>query len=263
MHCANKEMSTSTMAAFAIAGTVYAYLIWKTGKDDAAKEARVSGLKIASGDVGGEAGFGMAPDKAKELYDGWGDGYTASVESWGYDMPMQIATRLAAIAIPAFHPNTPLHLLDAGAGDGLTGMELRKAGFASGHAKITGADLSPKMLSVAAARGCYDTVQEIDLSVRLPFGSSTFEVLSCVGVLTYLAPACGVLEEFVRVTKSGGFVCYNLRTDHEASWSTVQQALVEGGKWRLIQKSDPMAYLPSNPDYGQKVQTVIYVFKVL
>ena len=82
---------------------------------------------MASGDVGGEAGKGMAPEEARALYDDWGDGYTTSVESWGYTMPHEIAAALASLADDA--PSFCGKILDAGAGDGLSGRELRAAGF--------------------------------------------------------------------------------------------------------------------------------------
>ena len=216
-------------------------------------------LKIASGDVGGVSGQGMEPEEAKKLYDEWGDGYTASVESWGYTMPHEIATRLANCALAS--GGQSLAVLDAGAGDGLSGIELRKAGFRKSFTTITGADLSSRLLEIAASRGCYDCVQETNLMQPLAFKTGAFDVVSCVGTLTYLAPACGVLAEFVRVCKPGGYVSYNLRTDHEAAWQGAQQALTDAKSWTLLEKSEPLPYLPNNPDYGDKVLTVIYTWR--
>ena len=120
---------------------------------------------MASGDVGGEAGKGMAAEEARALYDDWGDSYTASVESWGYTMPHEIAAALASLAHDA--PSFSGKILDAGAGDGLSGRELRAAGFK--NADITGADLSPKLLEIAASRSVYDQLKQLDLLQRLPF----------------------------------------------------------------------------------------------
>eukprot|EP00966_Prymnesium_polylepis_P193663 4488783-Prymnesium_polylepis.1 len=219
-----------------------------------------------SGDVGGKAGEGMDASVAKKLYDEWANGYTASVEAWGYTMPTAIATRLADKArslLTAATSDTPVSVLDAGAGDGLSGIELRKAGFSAGVAHVAGADLSPKLLEIAASRGCYDSVHEVDLAAELPFESRAFDVVSCVGTLTYLSPSSGVLDEFVRVSRPGGFVAYNLRTDHDDAWQGAQRALVDAGKWRLLERSEPVPYLPDNPDYGDKVLTVIYTYEVM
>lgn len=220
---------------------------------------RTRTLKIEAGDVGGKAGSGMEPAEAKTLYDEWGDGYTASVQSWGYTMPNEIARRAASLAAST---TTSVRVLDAGAGDGLSGLALREAGFSEGLAHVIGADLSPKLLEIAASRGCYDSVEEVDLSEPLPFESDSFDVVSCVGTLTYLAPASGVLSEFTRVAKPGGYVLYNLRTDHAPAWQASEQALVDQGAWKLVERSEPMPYLPGNPDYGDKVLTIISTWRV-
>lgn len=206
----------------------------------------------------------MDPTTAKKLYDDWGDRYTASVEAWGYDMPQKIAAHLAALALSSAEPSDRtdrLTLLDAGAGDGLSGLELRKAGFGVDVAELVGVDLSPKLLAIAMSRGCYDRTKEVDLSTPLPFESGIFDHISCVGTLTYLSPKCGVLEEFLRVTKKGGYICFNLRTDHEWSWLPVQNELARQGRWRLVERSSPQPYLPNNPQYGTKVLTVIFTFQ--
>eukprot|EP00756_Hemistasia_phaeocysticola_P031552 Hpha_TRINITY_DN1635_c0_g1::TRINITY_DN1635_c0_g1_i2::g.48896::m.48896 len=141
------------------------------------------------------------------------------------------SARLARLSVPP----APLPLLDAGAGDGLSGVQLREAGFSTGVASITAVDLSPKLLDIARRRGCYDTCRVADLSSTLEFAGGSFVGLSvglsCVGTLTYLAPGCGVLDEFVRVVRAGGFVVYNLRSDHEAAWLPAQKALADAGRW--------------------------------
>ena len=54
------------------------------------------GSTAPTGDVAGVApGEGMAPSKAKELYDGWADTYTRSVDDWGYEAPERVARRNA------------------------------------------------------------------------------------------------------------------------------------------------------------------------
>ena len=137
---------------------------------------------MASGDVGGEAGKGMAPEEARALYDDWGDGYTTSVESWGYTMPHEIAAALASLADDA--PSFSGKILDA-----------------------------------------------------------------------------GVLAEFVRVTKPGGHICYNIRTDHKLAWLETEKAMVANGSWQLLTETEPRPYLPNNPDYADKVLTVISCYR--
>ena len=39
--------------------------------------------------------------------------------------------------------------------------------------------------------------------------------------------------------------------------------LTKAGKWRLLEKSEPLPYLPDNPDYGEKVRTVVFTWQVM
>ena len=103
----------------------------------------------------------------------------------------------------------------------------------------------------------------MDLSQHLPFKDAQFTTIACVGTLTYLSPDSGVLTEFVRLAAPGGTIAYNLRTDHAAAWETAHEMLCAAGKWRLLEKSEPLPYLPDNPDYGEKVKTVVYSWRVL
>lgn len=168
-----------------------------------------------TGDVGGGVAGGVAPAEAKVLYDRWGADYTPTVVSWGYDMPRQIARRLAARThvLPR-----KLAVLDAGAGDGLSGVELRRAGLTPDIAQLTAADLSPKLLQIAAGRqfegrDVYDRTLELDLTQPLPFASGAFDAVACVGTFTYLPPDSSALDELVRVTAAGGHVAYNVRCE--------------------------------------------------
>ena len=111
--------------------------------------------------------------------------------------------------------------------------------------------------------GCYDSTHEVDLSCRLPFSDNAFGAIACVGTLTYLSPESSVLAEFVRLTEPGGTIAYNLRTDHAPEWASAHEALLNAGKWQLLEQSKPLPYLPDNPDYGTKVKTVVYTWQVL
>lgn len=225
----------------------------------AAEDASAS----VSGDVGAIAGVGMAPEAAKTFYDSWASEYTASVDEWGYDMPEQVAA-LLSIHVDIEHQSQGLRILDAGAGDGLSGGALRAAGFVPSVAHLTGIDLSPNLLAIAKQRGVYDELLELNLARPLPFPNDSFDIVLCVGTLTYLAPSSGVLDEFARVAVPGGLVSFNLRTDHESAWAATLEGLTAGDNARLelVNKTEPLPYLPNNPAYGGKVLSVVFVFRV-
>ena len=220
------------------------------------------GSTAPTGDVAGVApGEGMAPSKAKELYDGWADTYTRSVDDWGYEAPERVAQILERLCEPQGR-TVKLQILDAGAGDGLTGGALRQHGFANYAARITGIDLSPRLLDIARQRAVYDELAEVDLSQPLAYEDEAFDVVNCIGVLSYLSAKSGVLREFARVSRRGsGLIAFTLRTDHAPAWAAERQALVDDGTWELVEESDPLPYLPHNPAYGTEILVVAYVYR--
>lgn len=155
-------------------------------------------------------------------------------------------------------PGMDTLILDAGAGDGLGGLALKAAGFCG---SIVGIDLTPNLLSLAKKRGCYSKIIEVDLSKTLPFENDCFGIVTCTGVLTYLEPESGVLQELIRVTKNEGLICFTSRTDHFDKWDVVARQLVSSRMWQKIHISDPLPYLPLNPEYSDKIKVIICCFQ--
>ena len=222
-----------------------------TVRTECTRSETTSNLPPGKVDVGAPTP-GMDSGVARDFYDKWGDSYEQSVNEWGYNMPAKISSTLAKHV----QDNTCCNIVDAGCGDGLSGLALRENGLTL--SKLTGIDLSPKLLDIADARGVYQSLAEADLSQPLVFADNTFDALACVGVLTYLQPASGVLAQFARVCKPGGFVCFNIRTDHVQHWSDALNSV----DWELVSRSEPLPYLPNNPEYGEKVKTVIFCYRV-
>jgi predicted TPR repeat methyltransferase len=188
------------------------------------------------------------------MYEDWGDQYAVAMKEWSYNTPAEIAQLVKA------HSHAAGRVLDLGAGVGLSGVALASAGFGG---NITAVDISPKLLELALARGVYAQRIEADLSGPLPLDSTAFQIVVCVGTLTYVKPTCGVLEEMVRVCKQGGTIAFNLRTDHIDAWETALDRLEQEGKWKLLEKRGPIAYCPNNAEYGDKVQTILFIFRAL
>ena len=145
----------------------------------------------------GLAGMTSNADDCRSVYDNWASDYGKDVEKWGYDMP----SRVASLVARHLDPNkSPLRMLDAGAGDGLSGMALRDM-FPNSH--LTAVDLSSKMIDVAEKRGCYNDLQILDLNQPpFSFQPETFDAITCVGTMTYVDPAAGTLNEFCRLVKT-------------------------------------------------------------
>ena len=73
------------------------------------------------------------------------------------------------------------------------------------------------MLERARARGIYRHLSTADLTRPLSFDDASYDAVLCVGTLTagHVGPA--VIDEFVRVTKPGGYV---VATVHSAVWES-------------------------------------------
>ncbi len=95
----------------------------------------------------------------KAIYDEWADQYDHDlVDAHAYAMPARAAD-MAAHRFTTSLNNADINVLDVGCGTGLSGMALQQRGFT----RLDGCDLSPGMLEVAAKRGLYDRLFEVDL----------------------------------------------------------------------------------------------------
>jgi len=204
-------------------------------------------------------GMGTNSEENRTVYDGWAKNYESDIRKWGYNLPERTAS-LVKEHLPS--TTTTGHILDAGAGDGLSGVALRQAGFNSNFT-VTGVDYSDEMLKIAEERKCYDKVEVVDLQKPLSYETNEFDCVVCIGTLTYLDPTAGTLEEFVRVTKPGGVICYSNRTDKLDGFKDEEKRLEDEGKWKEVAKLGPVPYLPNNPDYADTVQAVIFVYRVV
>lgn len=202
-------------------------------------------------------GMSCCADESLKVYDAWAHNYEQDIRSWGYKMPERVAELVKHQVT-----STDLIILDAGSGDGLSGIALRNAGFPAGATRIIGADLSPEMLNIAKQRNCYDETKEIDLNKTLPFETNAFDVITCVGTITYVDPSAGTFREFIRITKPGGLICYTNRTDKLEDFVEEELKLEKERLWTPLHKIGPMPYLPLNPDYGGIIEAVMYMFRV-
>jgi predicted TPR repeat methyltransferase len=110
-------------------------------------------------------------------------------------------------------PNKKIKIFDAGCGDGLSGLALRRS-TSCDTTKIIGGDITPAMLDIARTRNCYDELHVINLNQPLSkFENNTFDIITCVGTMTYVNPNGPCLNEFIRIVKNGGHIIYTNRTD--------------------------------------------------
>jgi len=202
------------------------------------------------------AGAGTSPDANKKLYDDWAKNYAQDVRTWGYTMPEDCAKILLKHC--RSQTLSTYKVLDAGGGDGLSGKAITDLGFKD----VTGTDLSPELIEIAKKDGIYKEAEVMDLSKPMKYANNHFDAITVVGVMTYLEPDGCSLDEFCRVVKPGGLVIMTHRTDKVAKWKSRHEQLISDGKWEVVEITDPLPYLPNNPEYGEKVKVIIHVYRV-
>ncbi|KAH6693546.1 methyltransferase domain-containing protein [Plectosphaerella plurivora] len=142
-------------------------------------------------------------DEMKAIYDDWASSYDKELAEATQDyVGPAVAALSVARALGSDRISNSIEILDAGCGTGLAGVELVKRGAR----KIDGVDLSPGMLRVAERTGAYRALEAVDLSGPLARQDNSYDVVVCVGTMTqgHVGPAA--MDEFVRVTRPGGFV---------------------------------------------------------
>ena len=56
----------------------------------------------------------------------------------------------------------------------------------------------------------YKKIERIDLNKPLKFKKNIFDVVMCIGTFTYGHVKPKALDELIRITKKGGFVCFSI-----------------------------------------------------
>ena len=98
-----------------------------------------------------------------------------------------------------------LKILDAGCGTGLVGIELKKHNYSN----IDGVDFSQNMLDLVP-KNIYKSLNNVDLNKPLKYKDNTYDVVMCVGTFTYGHVKAHALDEFIRVIKKKGLICFTI-----------------------------------------------------
>ncbi|MGH6859275.1 MAG: class I SAM-dependent DNA methyltransferase [Phyllobacterium sp.] len=185
----------------------------------------------------------------ENYYDKWSDSYDKDLMAMGYEAP-----RVAAEAVRNQGVDPAKPVLDAGCGTGLTGLELRKAGFE----QIMGVDLSTASLELARQKGCYKELKRQNLNEPLGFSDDQFVAAQCVGTLSYVDNIPGLMREFCRVVCPSGIVLFTHRVDLlNGHFESLLDEIAEESLWTPLFRSQPKPYIPGHKDFGEE-KTIIY-----
>jgi predicted TPR repeat methyltransferase len=147
-------------------------------------------------------GGAVCPPRASDAYvrstfDDFAQSFERSLQGLQYQAPQLL---YAAVMGSGTLPRTEaLEVLDIGCGTGLCAPLLRPAAR-----RLVGVDLSPKMLSQAAARGLYDQLNCAELTEWLGTCNMTFDLAMATDVLCYFGDLSVAFTRVHEVLAPGG-----------------------------------------------------------
>ena len=134
------------------------------------------------------------PEDSINLYRSWASTYDSDFAKQNdYRSPVEITKYFDKYSN---HKDNPI--LDVGAGTGLVGECLKED-----SREIDAIDISPEMLNIARLKNCYSKIIEADLTKRLLINDNHYGAIVSAGTFTHGHVGPGVLDELLRVTKSG------------------------------------------------------------
>ena len=141
-------------------------------------------------------------DEVMKYYDEWGikNKYDQDMIDWDYTGPKETVATFTKYA-----KNKNIKILDAGCGTGLVGIELKKHNYLN----IDGMDLSKKLLDLVP-QGYYQNLNQVDLNKPIKIKNDTYDAIMCVGTFTFSHVRPHALDEFVRISKNKGLICFTI-----------------------------------------------------
>ena len=143
-----------------------------------------------------------SPKELLDYYTNWTSKkqYNKDMIDWEYTAPKNTVSVLKKYA-----PNKNIKILDAGCGSGLVGIELIK----NGYFNVEGTDFSKSMLDLIP-KDVYKNIKIADLNKPLAYKDQEFDSVLCVGTFTYGHVKPLALNEFIRITKKNGLICFTV-----------------------------------------------------
>tara|TARA_Y100000768_G_scaffold301608_1_gene235444 strand:- start:143 stop:772 length:630 start_codon:yes stop_codon:yes gene_type:complete len=168
-------------------------------------------------------------DEVMKYYDEWGEGnkYDKDMIDWNYTGPKETTE-----AFIKHFKDKDAKIYDAGCGTGLVGVELKKYGFKNFY----GADLSQKLLDLVP-KDLYQKLDKVDLNKPIEEEDNSYEAIMCVGTFTFGHVKPPALDEFIRITKNKGLICFTINEGihEEYGFDKKIEQLNQDNKWKEIE----------------------------
>ena len=141
-------------------------------------------------------------EEIMKYYDEWGTNnkYDKDMVEWDYTGPKETVDTFKKYA-----NNKEIKIYDAGCGTGLVGVELKK----NSYTNFDGVDLSQKLLDLVP-NGLYKNLSKADLNKPLNISDNEYDAILCVGTFTFGHVKPAALDEFIRITKNKGLICFTI-----------------------------------------------------
>ena len=166
-------------------------------------------------------------DEVMRYYDDWGieNKYDQDMIDWKYSGPKETVE-----VFKKYQNNKDIKIYDAGCGTGLVGAELKKFGYKF----YDGADLSQKLLDLVP-KSLYQKLSKVDLNKSIDVQNNTYDAVMCVGTFTFGHVKPHALDEFIRITKNKGLICFTINEGiyEEYGFDKKIKALSEKNNWKV------------------------------
>ncbi|MDB4845654.1 class I SAM-dependent methyltransferase [Pelagibacteraceae bacterium] len=186
-----------------------------------------------------------------EFYDEWGDKdkYNKDMVDWDYSGPKETVN-----TFKEYSKNKDILIFDAGCGTGLVGKELKKFGYNNFH----GADLSQTLLD-SIPKDLYKKLDKVDLNKSIKVEDNYYDAIMCVGTFTYAHVKPNALDEFVRITKNEGLICFTINEGiyQEYGFDKKIEELKNKNKWKEIK------FFKSNYIASKGVNAWLGLYKII
>jgi len=141
-------------------------------------------------------------DEVMRYYDEWGikNKYDQDMVEWNYTGPKECVD-----VFKKYTKDKNIKIFDAGCGTGLVGLELKKFGYKN----YDGVDLSQKLLDLVP-KNLYKKLLKADLNKKIQSEDNSYDAVMCVGTFTFGHVKPNALEEFIRITKNNGLICFTI-----------------------------------------------------
>ncbi|MHB1949083.1 MAG: tetratricopeptide repeat protein, partial [Gammaproteobacteria bacterium] len=155
------------------------------------------------------------PEYIKALFDSYADHYEAHLLSaLDYQVPNLLFSAIQEVAKP--QPNS-WDILDLGCGTGLCGVVFQPIAKT-----LSGVDLSPKMLEIAAQKNIYSELAEKDLIAFLSDKRSAYDLVIAGDVLVYLGDLHDIFREANLALRNKGYFLFNTEIREDADFKMNQ-----------------------------------------